>query len=392
MSEADSLQLQNLVNDYYKSSEVDICKSRNISTEKFNELVNNQTIFLPKDAIDFGLADTLGRWDTVEDIINELESSNTSLVGKNSLEKFKLPSDNYWGEKPKIAVVYALGACAMDRGIKARSLVKVIESVANNSNVKAVVLRVDSPGGDGMASDIIAEALKKCKQQKPVIVSQGYVAASGGYWLSMYADTIVAAPITITGSIGVIGGWYYNKSFKSKIGVSTDYVKKGNHADLPFGFRLPLIGLTLPDRDLTSEEQQRAENIIKSLYADFVNKVASGRNMKVSKVKEIAQGRVWSGYDGIENGLVDVLGGLDDAVKIAVTKANLKYKQYDIIELPEPQLINLDFLVPKFFGFDLNAEEDPIISNLKFRFENNGIPMPILPIEDMDYLNLSNGY
>ncbi len=392
MSEADSIQLQNLVNDYYKSAENDICKSRNLSTDKFNDLVNNETMFLPEDALKFGLVDTLGRWDTVKDLINKMENSNTSLVDKNSLSKFKLPDDNYWGEKPKVAVVYALGECAMDQGIKARSLVKVIESVANNSNVKAVVLRVDSPGGDGMASDIVAEALKKCKEQKPVIVSQGYVAASGGYWLSMYADTIVAAPITITGSIGVIGGWYYNKSFKSKIGVSTDYVKKGDHADLPFGFRLPLIGLTLPDRDLTSQEQQRAENIIKSLYADFINKVASGRNMKVSKVKEIAQGRVWSGYDGIENGLVDVLGGLDDALNIAVTKANLKNKQYDIIELPEPQLINLDFLVPKFFGIDVNAEEDPVLSNLKFRFENNGMPMPILPIEDMDFLNLSIGY
>ena len=123
--------------------------------------------------------------------------------------------------------------------------------------------------GDALASDIIAEEMKACKKIKPVIVSQGYVAGSGGYWLSMYADTIVAAPNTITGSIGVIGGWYYNISLKQSLGISTDLVKAGNHADLGFGMKLPLIGIGLPDRNLTDDEWNIMEREIKNNYKMF---------------------------------------------------------------------------------------------------------------------------
>jgi hypothetical protein len=119
-----------------------------------------------------------------------------------------------------------------------------------------------------MASDYIAEALKKCKKKKPVIVSQGLVAASGGYWLSMYADTILAAPNTITGSIGVIGGWDYNMGLKEKLGVSTDFVKRGDHAEITFGATVPLLGISLPDRNLNSGERARMEYIIKAEYKD----------------------------------------------------------------------------------------------------------------------------
>jgi protease-4 len=381
MSEADSTQLQDLINDFYQTAKDDICEGRHINPDKFDDLVNNQTLFLPDDAIKAGLADTLGRWDDIGEIVKNMEGGKKDFVGAQSLEQFNLPDDNYWGEKPKVAVIYALGVCAMDEGITARKLINDVNHAVNDPDIKAVVLRVDSPGGDGLASDIIAEALKKCRDKKPVIISQGYVAASGGYWLSMYGDTIVAAPYTITGSIGVIGGWIYNKGFDSKLGVTTDFVKKGEHADFGFGFTLPFIGVTLPDRDLTPSEQAKAETTIKSMYKDFVGKVSVGRHKSFDYIDSIGQGRVWSGTAGLKNGLVDVLGGLSTAINIAAKKAGLTAMKYEIVEYPEPGLFNLSNLIPKPFGFEIQS--NTMIEDLKFRLKYNGQPMPILPLEDM---------
>jgi len=383
MSDADREQRQKLVDDYYKLAKSDICEGRKISPERFDNLVNDVVFLLPGDAIKEGLVDTVGRWETVKEMIKRLEGEEKSLVGPGSLTKFRLPKDNYWGERPRIAIIYALGACAMDEGITARKLVKDVEAVANDTRVKAVVLRVDSPGGDGMASDYIAEALKKCKEKKPVIVSQGYVAASGGYWLSMYADTIVAAPNTITGSIGVIGGWAYNKGLKDSLGMTTDHVKVGKHADLGFGFTMPLINVSLPDRNLTEEERTKMEYNIRTFYKEFVTKVATGRKKKFEEIEEIAQGRVWSGYDGKENGLVDVLGGMDDAIRIAKERAGICPKMdVEIVEYPTPGLFDMSIFMPKLLPF--NVEDDPIIQHIKFRLKHNGEPMPMMPIDEMD--------
>lgn len=390
MSEADREQLQKLIDDHYRLAKSDICEARKITPEDFDRLVDEEAFFLAQDALEKGLVDTLGRWDSVTDVVKSLEGKEKTLVNPRSMASFQLPKDSYWGEEPQIAVIYALGVCAMDEGIKARKLVKDVESAKENSKVKAVVLRVDSPGGDAMASDIIAEALRKCKEEKPVIVSQGFVAASGGYWLSMYADTIVAAPNTITGSIGVIGGWVYNKGLKERLGMSTDFVKAGKHADLGFGFRLPFIGLSLPDRNLDEEERAKVEHSVKSLYKEFVGKVASGRKKEYDEIESIAQGRIWSGYDGKENGLVDVLGGLETAIMIAKEKAGIPEDQkVRIVELPKPGLFDLNMFRPKLLGL-FGAEypkdafvEDAFIKHLRFRLKHNGQPLPILPLEDV---------
>ncbi|MBU1297984.1 MAG: signal peptide peptidase SppA, partial [Bacteroidetes bacterium] len=384
MSDADREQRQKLVDDYYKLAKSDICESRKISPERFDQLVDDVVLFLSEDALKEGLVDTLGRWETVKEIIKKWEGEEKKMVGTGALTKFRLPYDNYWGEPPRVAVIYALGACAMDEGITARKLVKDVQAVTDDSRVKAVVLRVDSPGGDALASDYIAEALKKCKEKKPVIISQGYVAASGGYWLSMYGDTIVAAPNTITGSIGVIGGWLYNKGLKDTLGMSTDFVKVGKHADLGFGFRLPFIGVGIPDRNMTDEERSKVELMIKTMYKEFVTKVASGRKKQFDDIEPIAQGRVWSGYDGKQNGLVDVLGGLEIAIQIARDRAGICPKQdVKIVEYPEKGLIDMSFLKPKLFG--VSIEDDPILNYIKFRLQHNGQPMPMLPIDEMEF-------
>jgi protease-4 len=382
MSAGDKEQLQAIVDDWYQLAKEDICKGRNISYEKFDDFVNNRGIFLPEDALKEHLADTLGRWDSVEEIIKKIEGEEKNLVSPGSLAEFNQPKDNYWGEKPKVAIIYALGVCAMDEGIKARDLVKDVEAVAGDNNVKVVVLRVDSPGGDPLASDIVAEAIRKCKEKKPVIVSQGFVAASGGYWLSMYGDTILAAPNTITASIGVIAGWMYNKEFKEKLGVSTDYVKRGEHADIGFGMRIPFIGLQIPDRDLTEKEIEIAESTIKNYYRDFVSMVASARETSYEYIDSIAQGRVWSGVDGLELGLVDELGSLYDAINIGLERANLKDNEYEIVTYPEMPLFDIGSFIPKPFGIEI--ESDPVIEHLKFRLKNNGYPMPVLPIENIE--------
>jgi protease-4 len=206
----------------------------------------------------------------------------------------------------------------------------------------------------------------------------------------MYGDTIVAAPNTITGSIGVIGGWFYDKGLKEKLGTTTDLVKVGDHADLGYGITLPFLG-RLPDRDYTLEERAKMQDMITTFYYEFVDKVAEGRGMESSEVDSVGQGRVWSGVDGKRIGLVDVLGGMNTAVMIARERAGIAAdEEIEIIELPEPPLFSFgspaSLPLGSGFGslFGLPGQDDPLIEHLKFRLDHNGEIMPIVPGE---YLN-----
>jgi protease-4 len=271
----------------------------------------------------------------------------------------------------------------MDEGITARQLVKDVEKITKDKSIKAVVFRVDSPGGDGLASDIVAEAIKKCTEKKPVIVSQGWVAGSGGYWLSMYGDKIVASPVTITGSIGVIGGWMYDTGLKDKLGLTTDKVQVGDHADLGFGAVLPFIGALVPDRNLTEHERSTVEYEIKTMYRDFVQKVADGRNKTYDQIESIAQGRVWSGADGYVNGLVDTLGGLELALKLAKDMAGISEKSdIEIIEYPKRKMLSPDIFKPKLLSIDARTEKT--VDIIRFYLDHNGKPLPMMPLEFID--------
>jgi protease-4 len=386
MSDADREQRQAIVDAWYGIARKEISESRSITPAAFDSLVNSAVMIMPEDARAFGMIDSIGRWEMVKEMVKaETESENGWASASSIQKRAKYTRDMKWGEAPKIAVIYALGVCAMDEGINARSLVKDVEEAVNNNDIKAIVLRVDSPGGDAMASDYIAEALKKAKGKKPVIISQGFVAASGGYWLSMYGDTIVAAPGTITGSIGVIGGWLYNKGLKESLGMSTDFVKAGAHADLGFGFQLPLIGLGVPDRNMTLEERSRVEKMIRGMYGEFVHKVAVGRDMTDESIGEIAQGRVWSGIDGKKNGLIDELGGLETAITIAKEKAGLaKDQTVKIVEIPKKGWFDAGAFVPKLIGVESVPASDKTIEMVKFRLQNNGKPLPLVPLDDAD--------
>ena len=373
MSEADREQLQILLDDWYGLARDEISKARSLTPAAFDRLVDDHAIFMPQQALDAGLVDRLGRWDEINAIVEKLEANPRALT---PTANYTLPVDSRWGARKKIAIVYALGICAMDTGIRGRVLVKDIAAACESAD--ALVLRVDSPGGDILPSDLVAAAVQKCSRQKPIVVSQGFVAASGGYWISMYGDAIVAAPNTLTGSIGVISGWAYNRSFKEKLGLSTDHVKTGRHADLPFGLMLPLIGLNLPDRNLTTAERVRMEHAIRAMYGHFVAKVASSRDMTPEAVGEIAQGRVWTGQRALELGLIDRLGGLDIAVKLAIEMAGLPADEpIALLEYPEPQLYPPDILQPRLLG--MRAKSDPQLEHLRFRLEHNGLPLLLTP-------------
>ncbi|HEX2865682.1 MAG TPA: signal peptide peptidase SppA [Ignavibacteriales bacterium] len=382
MTEADKVQRGRLIEAYYNLMRDGISKARGLTPEAVDSIVNNKVILLPREAVELGLVDTLDRWENLSEVIKKVEGTKRHLVSARALRKYKLPDDNKWGEFDRIAIIYAIGATSMDAGINARRLVKDVQHAAENPRVKAIVIRVDSPGGDAMASDYIAEAIKKYKKHKPIVISQGAVAASGGYWLSMYADTIVSAPNTITGSIGVIGAWVYNTGLSEKLGFTTDYVKIGDHADLGFGASLPFMGIGLPDRNLTPEERARFEYFIKDSYDMFITKVAEGRRLTPEFVDSVGQGRVWIGPDAKDNHLVDILGGLSDAIKVAKQRAGIqKEKDIRFVQYPAMPLFDLSFLRPGILGF--GAKESEFADYMKLIIEHNGQPMPRLPVEDL---------
>jgi len=191
----------------------------------------------------------------------------------------------------------------------------------------------------------------------------------------------------IVESIGVIGGWFYNKGLKEWMGLATDKVQAGEHADLPFGFRLPFVGVGLPDRDLTPDERAQLQSTIITLYKEFTSKVAAGRKMRVDQVDSVGQGRVWSGYDGKDRGLVDLLGGLDAAIKVAKRRAGIpEGQEVTFVEVPQPGLFSLQALLPQFVGIETAGltEQDPIFEQVMFRVRHNGEPIPILPLEFME--------
>ncbi len=382
-SDGDREQIERILDEAYRITREEICAARGLSDTEYDRIVDEMTYLRPEEALDLGLVDKLGKPDAADRVIEDLEGRKLATVSPKYFEIFTPPREAYWGTRKQIALIYALGICAMDQGISARKLSRYIDSARKNKRIEAVVFRVDSPGGSAMASDLVAEAIKKCAEEKPVIVSQGAVAASGGYWISMYADKIVASPATLTGSIGVIGGWFYNKGLKEKLGMSTDFVKIGEHADLGFGAKLPYLGVGIPDRNLTEDEFARVKNLIIEFYHDFVEKVAEGRDMEYDAVDEIAQGRVWMGTDGRENGLVDELGGLDAAIRLAKREAGIpEDEKVELVEMPRPQLMSPNVFAPRLFGIEV-GEEDEFMQLLRFRLEHNGDPLPMMPVDQI---------
>jgi len=345
MSDANREQVTVYMGSIWKTFLTEVSTSRKIPVEKLNTYADEMMMFQPTEkAKQYGLVDGLAYADEADSIlktfIKGLEKNKEVTLVKHSAMT-KLPDTNKY-DKNKVAVVYAIGEItdAVGEGIVARDLVKTINDVAKDSAVKAVVLRVSSPGGSAYASEQIWHALNKLRSKKPLIVSMGDYAASGGYYISCMADKIVAQPNTITGSIGIFGVIPNISGLNEKLGLTYDGVKTNKMSD----------AITV-NRKFTPEERDLMQNYVNRGYELFVKRCADGRKMKTEQIKAIAEGRVWTGEDAIKNGLVDKIGGLNDAIALAVAKAKLK--TYNVSEYPEKETFESKFM--KSFGDDVET-------------------------------------
>ncbi len=329
MSEPNRKQLMNIYGDVYNQFLVNIAKERKLDTADLNKIVNNLSAESAQKDKELKLIDDVLYYDQVLDLLKE----KVGVDKKKDLESIELAKYASTLEKDlessnKVAVVYAEGEIvdgeSEDGKIGGETFSKLIRKLRKDEKVKAIVLRVNSPGGSALASDVMWRELVLAKKEKPLVVSFGDVAASGGYYIACMGDRIYAQPNTITGSIGVFGLLpNAKKFFNEKLGITFDEVKVTKHGVLG--------GLTKP---LDAEEMAFAQRNVEKTYREFKQRVAEGRSvvkkdvngvaLDTAYIETIAQGHVWTGNQGIENGLVDEIGGLDEAIAYAAKKANLK--------------------------------------------------------------------
>ncbi len=314
-----------------------ISKERNLPIDSLNKLADEVLTFRRAErALEAGMVDALKYKDEVLDDLREITGVNDNkgipVIGVSDYSKVQhVKSGNRPFSRNKIAVIYASGEIGVPvsaaEGISGDKLSREIRKVRQDSSYKAIVLRVDSPGGSAYDSEVIWREMKLAAEEKVVVVSMGDVAASGGYYIACAADMIYAQPNTITGSIGVFGTIpNASELLNDKLGITTDVVKTNEHADMP--------SLTRP---MTDFERDLMQSYVENIYDVFVTRVADGRKMNKTQVDEIGQGRVWSGLNALEIGLVDELGGLEDAVKRAAEMAGIEnYRTVALPELPDP--------------------------------------------------------
>ena len=331
MSDENREQINRFLFSIWDNMKADISNAQNISSDELNAIAENLSVQSPKDAVLNGLADALLFEDQVNYTLRKkMMIGEDDKINKISLKKYSqvsVKTANKKYSKDRIAVIYAQGEIRSGEGenltIGSVTTSEAIKNARENDKIKAIVLRVNSPGGSALASETILREMELAKKSKPVVVSMGDVAASGGYYISCKADTIVANPTTITGSIGVFGMLLnLEKMMENKLGITTDRVKTNQYADLGS-----------PTRALTTSERDIIQNQVERIYDTFITNVSEGRNMTKAEVDAIGQGRVWTGEDAKELGLVDVLGGLEDAIEIAADMANLE--NYRISNFPK---------------------------------------------------------
>ena len=405
LSDADRRQYSEILDDIMTITRDTITNARSLTTDDFDSILND-FIFSAGSALERGLVDYTGRKDAVLEAIKEIsggEKIESFVVYGNTDTSLTESESTYspgraggmFSRPPVIAVINASGVTDMEQGMAARNLAVTIMEVSEQKRVKAMVIRINSPGGSAEAADYIAEAIKIARRKIPVVVSMGGVAASGGYWAGMTANHVIATPVTVTGSIGVIGSWFYDNGLNSKLGLTVDTIQRGNHADL-------YTGIILPQRDMNQAEEARYRRYILDLYNDFTLKVAVNRNMEIERVESLAQGRVYSGIGAFNSGLIDGIGGLDDALKIAKKLANIpEDSKVAYSEFPKPKF--MDKMLERMLssqtfsrhGAAAQASAEtatlsflsdlflpaPLLEDVRFRIANNGKAMPLLPLD-----------
>ena len=329
MSPENRLQTQYFLDDINNHALELIAKSRGIAQDSLIRINHQMLVRKPKDAVTYKLATALKYEDEVHSILKEklglkeddqIATINATDLGGMAKSK-NITSSN------RIAVIFAEGEIVdgnADGAISSEKFAKEIRKARKDENIKAIVLRVNSPGGSILASDVIWREMSEAKKVKPLIVSMGEVAASGGYYIAAPADTIVAQPNTITGSIGIFGILFnVQELVNDKLGVTTDVVSTGELSD--FGNMA---------RPLTEVERTIIQSSVEDGYETFISRVAEGRGMHPDSVRKIASGRVWTGKQAKDRGLVDVLGGLDTAIGIAAAKIKAG-EDYRVVYYPE---------------------------------------------------------
>lgn len=330
MSDENKEQLSSLnqsVNNFLMQK---IAISRKTTSQALMLVADSLSGVKPSGALKNKLITDIGYLDEFENTIKKaLKSSekNINYISNNALDNEEVTAEN----KNKIAVIVSEGEIVGEKAEKGTigsdDFTRAIRKAKDDNDVKAIVLRINSPGGSSLASEIMWREIQLAQKVKPVIASMGDYAASGGYYMAMGADKIVAEPTTITGSIGIFGLFFNFESFmKNKLGISTQVVKTNTHADFPSA-----------TKELTESEKIWFQQMIEDGYESFTTKAALGRKMNLEKLKTLAGGRVWTGLQAKENGLVDVLGGLNDAIKIAASSAKLKENEFAVTYLPKPK-------------------------------------------------------
>jgi protease IV len=319
--------LNSLADEAFEQFVEAIADGRHLERGKVLELLD-RAIFSAGAAKKTGLIDAVVRED-------QLDASLKKTLGHGAWRAdnylHQEVENNQWGLSPGIAVVHMKGGIGYRGGfgesIEARRFVDLLSSLRDDPGIDAVVLRVDSPGGSGFASDLIWREVKRLRERKPVVVSMSGVAASGGYYISCPADVIVADPATITGSIGVFAMFFDLSELYKKIGITQEMFKRSQHADVESTFR-----------GRTPEEMEMIKKAIEQFYRGFVKKVAQGRKLSVEQVDGLGQGRVWTGRQAKQRGLVDELGGLSRAIAIAKERSGVAQgERVRIVHLPRPE-------------------------------------------------------
>ncbi|MGL5083277.1 MAG: signal peptide peptidase SppA [Microcoleaceae cyanobacterium] len=345
MSPENREQTQKLLNDLWGEFLRTIGKNRNLTPEQLQKIADSQGILISGEALSQKIVDRVAHFDEVATELKKLteESDNKEKPFRQvSLQSYtKTPEVVKVGQgdsrsQNKVAVVYAEGNIVDGQGLGGQiggdRLAKELRNLRFDEDVKAVVLRVNSPGGSATASEVIGREVELLKQKKPVVVSMGNFAASGGYWISMEANEILAEPNTITGSIGVFGLSFDLQAIANKNGVTWDTVKTGRYADL-----------NTNSRPKTPEELKRLQKSVDLIYERFLTQVSESRQIPRAKVEEIAQGRVWSGTQAKSLGLVDNMGGIEAAIASAVKRAELgedwKLEEYPKVRTLEDRIL-----------------------------------------------------
>ncbi len=329
MSPENREQTESFLNSIYDTVIERIAASRNIELAKLHEISDEMLVREPADAITYKLIDQLSYQDQMyADIKNRLGLEEADEIEFVSIKKYMKVANPDKYSANKIAVLVASGSIVSGTAgggqeiIASDSFNEEIRKLRDDESVKAVVLRINSPGGSALASDAMWREIELLKAKKPVIASMSDVAASGGYYMAMGTNHIIAESTTITGSIGVFGLWFNAENLlNDKLGVYSDFVSTGRYSNF--------LSLSKP---MSPEEKQILQKGVERTYATFTSKAAEGRGMAIDELLAVASGRVWSGAQAVENGLVDELGGLDDAVKKAAEMAEIE--EYRVVVFP----------------------------------------------------------